>query len=288
MVNSKFSLKERVSKVKREYLISEIAKMFNITKRTLQYYDKIELLQPAFIKENGYRVYGDEELAKLMEILIWKNIGLESCDIKRIFKDKTLENIGNILNEADEKLNEELQRIIFLKENIRLINEKLNNENSTYEEIKIKHLEKRKIIKIKDSGENLNNFSDILASGAEILRKAIDDQIPFVEFGFVFDKDIKISEEYSRYSCYFFTVSKNYKINDSKNLCKGNYACLNVEGYIKDIDKEIKRVLSCIEEKGYKVEGDIIYSESFKSLTHEEPNKTKGEIQILLKEPLNK
>ncbi|MCM1989414.1 MerR family transcriptional regulator [Oceanirhabdus seepicola] len=274
--------------MKREYLISEIAKMFNITKRTLQYYDKIDLLQPAFIKENGYRVYGDEELAKLIEILLWKNIGLESCDIKRIFKDKNPENIGNILDEADEKLNQELQRVMFSKENIRLIKKKLNNENSTYDGIKIKELEKRKIIKIKDSGESLDNFSDILASGSEILRKAIDDQIPFVEFGFIFDKNSKISEEYNRYSCYFFTVSKNYEINDSKNLCAGSYACLKVEGYIKDIDKEIKRVLSWMEEKGYKVGGDIIYSESFKSLTHEEPNKTKGEIQILLKDPSNK
>ena len=107
--------------MKNEYLINEIAKMFNLTKRTLQYYDKIDLLKPDFIKENGYRVYNEKQLAKLIEILIWKNIGLDSRDIKSIFEEKTSENIGNILNEVDQRLEDELKRIMFLKKNLKFI-----------------------------------------------------------------------------------------------------------------------------------------------------------------------
>ncbi|MCY6371323.1 MerR family transcriptional regulator [Clostridium ganghwense] len=266
--------------MKREYLISEIAKMFNVTKRTLQYYDEIGLLKPAFIKENGYRVYGDDELAKLIEILILKNVGLNSRNIKSIFENKTPENIEKILNNADKKLEQEMKKIMFLKENIRLIKGTLSSKNSTYNGIKIKQLEERKIIKIKQSGESLNNLSDMLASGTEILKKVINNQIPFVEFGFIFDKNSNILQEYTRYSCYFFTVSKNYEFKDSTNLNKGSYACLRVEGYLQELDKEIKKLLLWIEENGYKIAGDIIYSESFISLHYDDPNKTNGEIQI--------
>lgn len=266
--------------MQREYLINEIAKMFNITKRTLQYYDKIDLLKPAFIKENGYRVYGDEELAKLIEILIWKNIGLDSCDIKRVFKEKTFENIENVINEVDIKLEHELKRIQFLKENVNLVKERLKNKNSSYNEIIIKRLDERNILKIKESGESLNNLSDMLSTGTKILKETINNQIPFVEFGFIFDKNTNISKNYTRFSNYFFTISKNHEIDSSINLCKGNYACSWFKGDLRDLDDEIKKSLSWIEENDFTLTGDIIYSESFSSLYYEDPFKTDGEIQI--------
>lgn len=266
--------------MKKEYLINEIAKMFNITKRTLQYYDKIDLLKPAFIKENGYRVYGDEELAKLIEILIWKNIGLDSCDIKKVFKEKTFENIEKVINEVDIKLECELQRIQFLKENVNLVKERFKNKNSSYNEIIIKRLDERKILKIKESGESLNNLSDMLSTGTKILKETINNQIPFVEFGFIFDKDRSIAKDYTRFSSYFFTICKNHEIDNSINLSKGSYACSWFKGDLRDLDEEIKKSLSWIEENGYTLAGDIIYSESFSSLYYEDPFKTDGEIQI--------
>ena len=52
--------------MKKEFYVRDISKMFNVSKRTIQYYDSIDLVKPAYIKENGYRVYTYKEIAKFI------------------------------------------------------------------------------------------------------------------------------------------------------------------------------------------------------------------------------
>lgn len=49
--------------------ISEVAKLSGVTVRTLHYYDEIGLLKPNKITEAGYRVYSNEDLETLQQIL---------------------------------------------------------------------------------------------------------------------------------------------------------------------------------------------------------------------------
>ncbi len=39
------------------YAISEMASLFNVSRQTLIYYDKIGLFKPAVVNEKGYRFY---------------------------------------------------------------------------------------------------------------------------------------------------------------------------------------------------------------------------------------
>ena len=41
------------------YKTGQFAKLSNVSERTIRYYDKIGLLKPSFVMENGYRQYGD-------------------------------------------------------------------------------------------------------------------------------------------------------------------------------------------------------------------------------------
>lgn len=52
--------------------ISQIAKLSGISVRTLQYYDEIGLLKPSSLSESGYRLYDEEALGKLQQILTLK------------------------------------------------------------------------------------------------------------------------------------------------------------------------------------------------------------------------
>jgi len=266
--------------MKNEYLINEIAKMFNLTKRTLQYYDKIDLLKPDFIKENGYRVYNEDQLAKLIEILIWKNIGLNSRDIKSILEEKTEQNIGNILNEVDERLEDELKKIMFLKENLKSIKKSLDYKNLSHDKIMLKTLRKRKIIKIKDSGENINNIVEVMALGTKILRETIEKQLPFIEFGVIFSNDSEKNNNYTNYSDYFFTLPEDSQCDNTLNLSSKSYACLWFEGDFRSLDKEIIKLLHWIDVNDYVIDGEILYSESFSSLYYDAIYETNGELQI--------
>ena len=46
------------------YSTGQFAKLANVTERTIRYYDKIGLLKPSFVMENGYRRYTQSDLLK--------------------------------------------------------------------------------------------------------------------------------------------------------------------------------------------------------------------------------
>lgn len=62
--------------------IGEVAKKMGITVRTLQYYDKEDLLSPSSESEGGRRLYTDKDVIKLHQILSLKSLGFSLDDIK--------------------------------------------------------------------------------------------------------------------------------------------------------------------------------------------------------------
>lgn len=67
--------------------VKEISKITGISIRTLRYYDEIGLLKPARVTEAGYRLYDDQELQKLQEILFYKELEIPLSDIKKIMEN---------------------------------------------------------------------------------------------------------------------------------------------------------------------------------------------------------
>ncbi len=66
--------------------ISQVAELTGISTRTLQYYDEIGLLKPSELTESGYRLYDDDALQKLQQILFFKELGFKLKEIKEILQ----------------------------------------------------------------------------------------------------------------------------------------------------------------------------------------------------------
>jgi DNA-binding transcriptional MerR regulator len=64
--------------------IAQVARMSKVTSRTLRHYDEIGLLPPARVGANGYRYYEQEQLLKLQQILVMRELGLGLDAIKEI------------------------------------------------------------------------------------------------------------------------------------------------------------------------------------------------------------
>ncbi|MQS77182.1 MerR family transcriptional regulator [Lactobacillus halodurans] len=83
-----------------EYTTGELAKMTQVSVRTIQYYDKKNLLKPSEIYANGKRIYTDADLNKLKLILLLKNLGLSLKAIKEILKsDNSMEVLDLLLEQ---------------------------------------------------------------------------------------------------------------------------------------------------------------------------------------------
>lgn len=64
--------------------VSEAARLSGVSVRTLHYYDKIGLLHPSEIAENGYRYYCDADMALLQQILFFRELDFPLREITRI------------------------------------------------------------------------------------------------------------------------------------------------------------------------------------------------------------
>lgn len=107
-----------------KYTVKQVAKLSGISVRTLHWYDAIHLLSPAFVGENGYRYYQDEQLLLLQQILFYKELGF------------ALEKIRLILHRSD------FDKMSALISHKKLLQEKIQKDQRLVETIDqtIKHL----------------------------------------------------------------------------------------------------------------------------------------------------
>lgn len=66
------------------YKVKEVAEFTGVSVRTLHHYDQIGLLTPEAVSTAGYRLYSEENLERLQQILVFKETDLSLHEIKEI------------------------------------------------------------------------------------------------------------------------------------------------------------------------------------------------------------
>lgn len=66
--------------------VHEVSALAGVSIRTLQYYDSIGLLKPSKRTESGYRLYDREDLARLQQILLFRELEFPLKEIRRIIE----------------------------------------------------------------------------------------------------------------------------------------------------------------------------------------------------------
>ncbi|MFE6776898.1 MerR family transcriptional regulator [Streptomyces sp. NPDC057702] len=71
------------------YSVGQVAGFAGVTVRTLHHYDKAGLLTPSERSPAGYRLYSDADLARLQQILFYRELGFSLDEIGAILQDPT-------------------------------------------------------------------------------------------------------------------------------------------------------------------------------------------------------
>ncbi len=162
--------------------VKQVSELTGISVRMLHYYDKLGLLKPSEVTDAGYRLYDDDALLTLQQILFYKELDIPLKEVKEIMYSPNY----------DKKLALENQRKLLilkcnrLKDLIELINKTLKGENEmsfqefdmkeyykALEELKNDH--KDRIIKEYGSMDKYNDFIERLKSKeAEIAKMAVE------------------------------------------------------------------------------------------------------------------
>lgn len=168
-----------------EYSTGELGKLFNISNRSIQFYDKKDLLKPAYIKDNNYRVYTEKEVEKLKIILILKNMDISLKDITELLKnDKDMRSTNLIISEKineTEKIIQENKKKLDHMYNIKaMISEKSNSQIQKLIDIEnamTKNAARKKLYKKLFLIGGIGTFSQLLGISISF---AIKSYLPFL------------------------------------------------------------------------------------------------------------
>ncbi|HEX6337360.1 MAG TPA: MerR family transcriptional regulator [Jiangellaceae bacterium] len=91
--------------------INEVSRMAKVSSRTLRHYDSIDLLPPAFTDHSGRRFYGEDELLRLQQILLLRNLGLSLDAIAEVLAGQSKQSAMTVLRKHREWLTAERKRL---------------------------------------------------------------------------------------------------------------------------------------------------------------------------------
>jgi DNA-binding transcriptional MerR regulator len=104
------------------FTTGEFAKLFNVKKQTLFYYDQIGIFKPEYVGENGYRYYSFTQLETFEVLTMFKELHVPLREIKAHMENRSPEALIELLNERRGEVEERLKRMEFAR---RYIDEKI-------------------------------------------------------------------------------------------------------------------------------------------------------------------
>lgn len=127
------------------YKIHEIAEIAGVSVRTLHYYDEIGLLIPSQKTQAGYRLYKDDDIIKLQQIMMLKELGFPLKQIKDLGAKNVLSDQSVLIAQRTvlEKKRERLGDIITTLNNMINGTKELNlmNKKEMFQAFDMKEIE---------------------------------------------------------------------------------------------------------------------------------------------------
>ncbi|MCL2843685.1 MAG: MerR family transcriptional regulator [Oscillospiraceae bacterium] len=100
-----------------EYSSNKLSNLSGVSPRALRHYDGIGLLKPARVAPSGYRMYGPDEVSRLQQILLYKELGFSLADIKKLLEAPDYDREQTFLRHLTE-LHKKRERLDTLIENV--------------------------------------------------------------------------------------------------------------------------------------------------------------------------
>lgn len=116
---------------KKYYTTGDFAKRARVTIRTIRYYDKRGILKPSYRGENGYRMYTDEDFARLQKILALKYLGFSLEEIMALTINDNQVDINQSLQMQKELIAKRIRHLEMMNQALEETQEVLHQSHAT-------------------------------------------------------------------------------------------------------------------------------------------------------------
>ena len=234
--------------------IREMSMQYDISARTLKYYEEMGLITSTRSDDYAYRLYDDAATLRLEQILILRKLNISIKDIQRIFNTSSSEVVLEVLGKKVETIDEEVSLLHELKEIvldfIRQIEQSDFGKESDIKLLygKAKEIETQ-LVNVDYNGNiaNANRLFDVtekLARTPEVIQKRSQCYLIFNL------KDGKSVIEASELYCEAFGAEKTSEDTSASDWINGwigiNIRVFNFGIFIQSVDLPSNRGACCI------------------------------------------
>lgn len=241
------------------YTIGEISQLFGLNIRTLRYYDKVNLIKPAYVDEHThYRYYTSEHFEILNSIIYLRTLHMSIEKIKEFLNHKDTNTLMKVFQEQKieiKKLKHELE-ICERKIDHRMT--QLDNAlTSPLDCIQLCYINERKALRLH---RNLDKQGNIETYVREIsCCYDIQSMIFLGKVAFCIDKEQLLKRQYHTFnSTIVILESEDEYTGEAYQLPEGLYVKIRYCGDHNDADQYYEKMLDYILEHQLQIVGDAI------------------------------
>lgn len=164
--------------------ISQVSQQFNISARMLRYYEKKGLISSMRIPDYSYRVYDEEAVKRIQQILVLRKLRIPVQQIAVILDDASQKQALEILQKNLSELDEEIAALGTLRDILGTLVFKLNE--SIRERVRLDILKDTELLEIlhvmKPLKTNLKEelYMDQLMDANKVLEEKMDVRIVYL------------------------------------------------------------------------------------------------------------
>lgn len=92
---------EHIGQHARDYTVGRVAALAGVTVRTLHHYDRIGLVRPSGRTPAGYRVYAEDDIERLGQVLLYRRLGFGLDQVAELLDDPDADAVGHLRRQRD-------------------------------------------------------------------------------------------------------------------------------------------------------------------------------------------
>ena len=238
--------------VEKTFSTGEFAKLLEINKDTLLYYDKIDLFKPAGTYPNGYRYYTFEQFDQFVAIQSLRAVELPIKELKTYFEAPNIHALQHLAIEQCDRVAVEIQKLqdiqFFLERVVALTKEM---EGVSFGKVIIKKLLEEPVVYSEEKIDWSVPMEALYEPCTHFLKKLGVKST--AAHGVVYSKEAFLKGDLEGLN-YLFCRLDNAS---ARNKPAGQYAIIYHQGSYDEIDKAYFALLKHLENERFELDGDI-------------------------------
>lgn len=229
------------------FTIGQFAAIHEVTKKTLMWYDEIDLLKPAVIGENGYRYYTYFQSPILETILMLRELNVSIPEIKAFLSNRSAYNMEELLREKIVELNDNIANLKNIRQALVSRHQDMTTIlNIDLSSISVVEEKKTYLVTVPTTADTNTQIDKIISEGKQHQLHRLHD----ATYGSMISTESLYKGDFDNYSALYIELPKSSSKKGLHIKPEGKYLRAFCKGSWDKLPERYKEILDYAKKQG--------------------------------------